>query len=283
LEIIHFRKEKNKIELISNTFEETENLNLPIYSIEKVNIEKKIKKFVIYENLLLNIEKYIEEHPGGRNILSNNLYQDISRYITGNQAYSTKISAYDHNIETHIFSIKNISYAIIKDQHEIILNMNKSSTYINNPMNFSKKIPFAESTGKISFEKNGFLFANFLKGFEWCGRHFSISSISLKKIRYYSLCICLNEISQKKFLQLLNNLNLLEENKKIEDIQIKENERYTNEISFYIKSYNYSKALSQHINLLTKDKNNYNKEEDMNFINYNNDLIIRGPIVFYFF
>jgi hypothetical protein len=279
LEFIHFRKEKNKVQIISNVFKESENLKIPIYAIQQVITEKKIKKFVIYENLLLDIEKYIEEHPGGRNILSNNLYQDISRYITGNQAFSTKISAYNHNVETHIFSIKNISYAMIKDQHKIILNMNGNSTYINNPMNFLNKITFADSTGKISFEKNGFIFANFIKGFQWCGRHFSISSITLNKIRYYSICICLNELPQKKFRQLLNNLILLEENNKIEDIKIEENERYTNQISFYIKSYNYPKALSQHINSISK--NNISKNENQNENYYNNEFIIRGPIVIY--
>lgn len=274
LEIIYYRKDIHKIELISSEFKESENnKNIPIYSIQEVIAEKAKKKFVIYENLLIDIEKYIEEHPGGRNLLGDMLYQDISRYITGNQAFSSKISAYEHSTGTQIFSIKNISYAKIKDQHGIILDsnaINQSSSYVYDSMNFVGNIAYVEDTGKICVKKTGLIFPNFIKGFNWTGRHFSISSKKLNKTRYYSICICLNEVVQKKIKHLISNITLLEENQKIEPVEILEEEKYSNEICFYIKSYNIPKALSHHINNIHKTEKNFNE-----------DFILRGPIVIY--
>lgn len=264
LEIIHYKKNTKKVVLITQTFEEKNNSDIVNYTLKQLQDEKIKTKFVIYENLLLDVTKYANDHPGGKNLIKDNLYSDISRYITGNQAYSTKFSAYDHKINTCIYAIKSLAYAKFSDDHQLVQKNNKTN-YLNHDMIFEYKSSIAENTCQLVFSNEAFRFPIFIPGYNWVGRHFAISSSELNKTRYYSFCLCLNTKIQDRANTLLNNITNLENNRNIEDASLKENELLTNNINFYVKKYYYNKALSLYLHNINPASSS--------------QINIRGPIV----
>lgn len=264
MEIIHFRRNSHKVELVTQTFEEASYSEITIFSLQQTLDEKSRTQFVLYENLLLDVTKYAQEHPGGNNLIKDNLYSDISRYITGNQAYSTQISAYDHNVQTCVYAIKSLAYAKFIDDH-MIVQKNYKTAYLNHDMVFEFKITVAKETCQLVYSNEAFKFPIFIPGIKWVGRHFAISSTKLNKTRYYSLCLCLNKKLQERANLMFENIKRLEESKQIESLSLKETEMYSNNISFYIKSYDYGKALSSYLH-------NVNPASS-------SQINIRGPIV----
>jgi hypothetical protein len=264
LEVVHYKKNKKKVDLVTQTFEEVNNSKITNFSLKQVLDEKSKTKFVLYENLLLDVTKYAEDHPGGKNLIKDIFYSDASRYITGNQAFSTKISAHDHNAQTCIYSIKSLAYAKFSDDHKIVQQNNKTA-YLNHDMIFEYKSSIADSTSQLVFSKESFKFPIFISGVNWLGRHFAISSSELNKTRYYSICLCLDKKIQERANILLENISNLEKDKNIENPLIRDTELYSNNISFYIKSYDFEKALSLYLHNV--------KQATSSKIN------IRGPIV----
>jgi len=246
LETIHFRRNKHKVDLVTKTFEEKNNAEIKIYSLKQILDEKYKTKFVLYENLLLDVTKYAEDHPGGRNLINDNLYSDISRFMTGNQAYSCRIPAYDHNVQTCIYAINSLAYAKFIDDHRIVLQNNRSAN-LNHDMVFEFKTSVAESIFRFLFSNIAFKFPIFLPGLNWVGRHFAISSTELDKTRYYTLCLCLNTKIQQRANMLFENIRSLEEHNQIETLSIEDTELYSDNISFYIKIYNSERALSAYL------------------------------------
>ena len=44
-------------------------------------VKKKLpKEYVIYDGRILNVEKWKEQHPGGRNLIENHLKEDMEYY-----------------------------------------------------------------------------------------------------------------------------------------------------------------------------------------------------------
>jgi len=233
---------------------------------QQVLEEKSIKIFVLYENLLLDVTKYSENHPGGRNLINDNIFSDISRYISGNQGYSAKVSSHDHTLHSCLYAIKSLSYAKFEDEHRIVLKNNKNA-YLNNDMFFDYKYSIADNTFSFNFSNEPFKFSVFLPGINWLGRHFAISSTELNKTRYYSLCLCLNKKIQDKIYLLFENIISLENKNPIKEVSLNEKEPFTNTITFYIKKYEYKGALSMYLHGIRSG--------------YSSKMNIRGPIVNY--
>lgn len=254
---MNFQKNKSKTDLITKSFQEANEITqLKNFTLTEILDEKHNTKFVLYENLLLDVTNFSENHPGGKNLIKENLFSDISRYITGNQAFSSKIPAHDHNAQTCIYAIKSLAYAKFTDNHAIVLKNEKTSG-LNNEMVFEFKASVAsvdvgfavsESICELVFSNDEFKFPIFLSGINWLGRHFAVSSYELNKTRYYSLCLCLNKTIQERIIRLFDNVRSLEENKvSIEIAAIKESESFSSNISFYIKKYEYEGALSAYL------------------------------------
>lgn len=266
MELIHFKKNRNKVDLITQTFQEEQNLNdkLEHYNLKQIFDDKHKLKFVLYENLILDVSKYADDHPGGRNLIKDNFFSDISRYIVGNQGYSSKVSAYDHNLQTCVYAIKSLAYAKFIDDHRIV-QINNKTTFLNNEMIFEYKHMIAESTYQLVFSHKSFQFPIFLPGISWFGRHFAVSSSELNKTRYYSLCLCMGKKMFDRANGLFKNIENLENKKPIDKQIIKETELYSNEISLFVKCYNFNNALSKYLNNRTN--------------NTSSKINIRGPIV----
>lgn len=278
-----------KTEALKDYFDEVEEIKKlnhekrkPIITLEQLNAQKSRRKFVLFENYVCDVTDFIDHHPGGAMIIEDNLYADVGRYLTGTQAYNKHFNNYDHYLMTHKHLIDQMTFAEIKDKHnllvvgpsvgnpsEVLGYKDQIENYINaDNVVISEKREIAKHV--CEFKIGGIqktVFARFLPGVFWMGRHFSVSSSRLNKTRYYSICLSLDEVIKKKHLALLNNIFYLEkkEAEKIVDTLLKEDEKTSENLHLYIKEYPSKKALSSHI---------HNHP-----LNTQSDLIIRGPCV----
>ena len=151
-EIWHYIVNKNKYERL---FADKHVGNLPSIKSEELMNERKNKKFVIYENYLLDVSTYIETHPGGRNLLSDNLYGDVGRYMTGNQAYSSNFHAYDHNYATYIYALKKLAYGELVNDSNIVQTHNSINYFLNASFQIANKREIAQNIFEYRFGSSG--------------------------------------------------------------------------------------------------------------------------------
>jgi len=110
--------------------------------------------------------------------------------------------------------------------------------------------------------KKNINFSRFLKGYDWIGRHFAVSSVSLNKTRYYSICLCLNNQIRLMLFELLNNITKLESKLEIISPELKADDLLSKNLEIYVKKYEFPNGLSKYLHDCLNP----------------NDLIAKGPI-----
>jgi hypothetical protein len=278
-----------RVEFMKELIEEMEHdkklfgMNMHILHPEDLVNERKNKKFVLFENYLINVKKFLEYHPGGQMAIEDYLYTDVGRYLTGNQAYNKNFKAHAHKYMTLKHAINSMAYAELRDNHQLVQKvlqietssrLNKDffkfsdvdSSYINesNPI-LLHKTSVAKDTFEYRFSIKKFNFARFLPGIFWIGRHYSVSSLHANKTRYYSISLAMDPKIKEKLIRLMENITRLENRDLIDTICLKDNEMVSDYLPLYIKHYHFKNSLSNHI---------YNLP-----VGNQTDLIIRGPIV----
>jgi NAD(P)H-flavin reductase len=273
-----------KVNKLKDFFQEQDNklsVTISKFNLAQLHEEKSKKKWVLYDNYICDIGDYITSHPGGANTIQENLYSDMSRFMTGTQAYSSQIEAYDHNIRTIQHLVDKMCYGVLKDNHNIIvkkgylplisdteshnLKENHSEYISESYVHLISKQEIAENIFEYKFKsQRGLQFAKILPGVYSLGRHYSLSSVELNKTRYYSISMCLNEVMKKKHLELIENIKRLENNLECVNVEVPEDKMYSEEFNLYIKKYNFKNGLSGHVDKFNNDMQT--------------DLIIRGPV-----
>lgn len=226
--------------------------------------EKKSKVFVLVDNYVVDVEKYLDNHSGGRNTLADSLYGDVTRYLTGSVPFNSKFQAIDHRYSTCLYAIRTLAIAEIEDDHKIIIDDSKS-VYINEECQLVGGRQTAGATSEFTFQsfRDNIKFARFLPGFSWMGKHFSITGKSQNKCRLYSLCLAGNKTIHEKHQVLLSNVIKLENKESINSPQLTKNDYYSNELQLYVKRYDTQGAFSFSLHT---DKIP------------SNDYIIKGPL-----
>lgn len=255
----------------------------PKFNLASLHEEKSKTKWVLYDNYICDVGNYITSHPGGANTIEENLYSDMSRFMTGTQAYSSGIEAYDHNIRTVQLLIDKMCYGVLKDSHNIIFKKGSTpmhiakntesaslhespSEYISESyVHLVSKQEIAENIFQYKFKsQKGMQFAKILPGVYSLGRHYSLSSLELNKTRYYSISMCLSEEIKRKHFELIQNVKKIESGLEVVNVEIPEDKMYCDEFNLYIKKYNFKNGLSGYVVKFNDDMQT--------------DLIIRGPV-----
>jgi hypothetical protein len=202
----------------------------------------KSRKFVLYENYLIDVDEFMNSHPGGRNLIQDYLYQDVGRYLTGTQAYNSTFPAHNHKYNTFKHIINKLAYAeLIEDENKIVIN----TDIIDRPLAVSNKRPIAENTYEYRFDSDILSFARFIKGHEWIGRHFSVTNERLNKTRYYSNCLALDPIIRTKLNAILDNA--LCDKIINHDTRVDLKDTTSTYFNLYSKRYNAPEALSNRL------------------------------------
>jgi hypothetical protein len=226
-----------------------------VMDFDEVRKERKIKKFVLYENYVCDVTKYIDAHPGGRNLISDNLYCDVGRYVTGTQAYNKDFHAWDHNFSTYVHILHKLAYAELTNDSNIIQNFNGMNHFLDDWFEILNRREIAQNIYELRITSDELSFARFIPGHRWFGKHISVTSLQLNKTRYYTTCLILDHKLRDKHVNLMKQMR--ETVEKISEISLKT----SNYFNIYCKRYDYPDALSNQM---------YENEEEFN---------IKGPLV----
>lgn len=235
-------------------------------SVLKMKITKE-KQFVLIDNILVDVGNYLDNHPGGRNLLEDNLYGDVTRYMNGSVPFSSNFKAVDHKYLSCLIAIKFMSFGKIYDDHNIVVDSNDKSYYLFDKMNIVASRVTAGVTKEFQLRTKENLkeikFARYLPGFSWMGKHFSLTSQKMDTNRLYSLCLSGNENIHNLHLNMLENIALLEQKGSPKITHLAKEDYYSKNLEIYIKRYDFTNAFS---NYLHKGK----IDQD--------DLTVKGPL-----
>jgi len=157
------------------------NLNIALepFSYEKIKelMKKGEKKFVFMDNYLIDVEHYAEYHPGGKNLLTSNYYQDVSRYLIGSVPFNSKFKGVDHLFLSCLYALKFLSFGELIENHRIIMDESlDKSIYLAYKMEVIQTRVTAGPISEITFKltEGRAAFARFLTGIRYMGKHFSV-------------------------------------------------------------------------------------------------------------
>ena len=248
------------------------------------------KRFVFVNNILCDVTEYIDTHPGGANLISENLYNDVSKYLNGSVPYNSKVKAHEHSYLTCLHIINNLSFAEIHENHNLVLSSDNSSMYLNDNMIVSNSRVIGSNykefclTLKNSEKLKSSKFSRYNTGLSWMGKHYSFISDEINKNRLYSICLALDDVIAKHHERIVNNVLKLENNESINANMLNEEEKFTNELKIYVKNYETPNSFSNQLHIGKIKELNVSGPIGLglNISNIQNDYISKENVFLFF-
>ena len=184
-------KNINRIESIIEANDERRE-KIFFFSREDIHDLKKMKKIVFYDNFIVDVETFIETHPGGKIHLLNNLGSDVSRYLCGSMSINKNFNPHYHSLSAHKYLISNMVLGIFRENSGIIITTDSKDAVITQNVDSelievqffdlavvwksSRIINMYVSEIRFTLKRNlqNFRFNRFLPGYRWAGRHYSV-------------------------------------------------------------------------------------------------------------
>mmetsp|Transcript_13225 Transcript_13225/g.13333 ORF Transcript_13225/g.13333 Transcript_13225/m.13333 type:complete len:521 (+) Transcript_13225:97-1659(+) len=156
------------------------------------DIVSKNLAWVFYDEYLLNVSGFIQNHPGGAYMIRQAIGEDVGKYINGCSSISGSIASYNHSQPA-----KNLINSLIIDRVAYTTGVltkkssDQSLDYGNMSWELVRKYNIAEGTFCIELTSKDWAVENTPKGYEWLGKHFGVREKIGKSevIRYYSLMV----------------------------------------------------------------------------------------------
>eukprot|EP00340_Litonotus_pictus_P003817 CAMPEP_0170522320 /NCGR_PEP_ID=MMETSP0209-20121228/7749_1 /TAXON_ID=665100 ORGANISM="Litonotus pictus, Strain P1" /NCGR_SAMPLE_ID=MMETSP0209 /ASSEMBLY_ACC=CAM_ASM_000301 /LENGTH=735 /DNA_ID=CAMNT_0010809763 /DNA_START=116 /DNA_END=2323 /DNA_ORIENTATION=- len=214
--------------------------------------ESQSKKFVLVDNYLVDMDNYLDAHPGGRNLIEDSLYGDVTRFMNGSVPFNSEFPAVEHKMLSLLYAIKLASFAEIKDDdHKIVTHPNGDSVYLHDHMSIVGSRITAGVTKEFQLKGQTSLrdlsFSRYIPNFSWMGKHFSISSKQLNKNRLYSICLSANAVVHARHNNILNNIEMLENGRSAEIKHLTPDELKSDVLELYVKRYDFPGTFSSYL------------------------------------
>lgn len=152
----------------------------------------KQKQLVFYDELVLDVSKFSDSHPGGKLIIEDAIGEDFGKYINGCSSYGDGITPYYHSDQTRLI-IEKLAVGVLKYPEVFITDNEVSNRYLETPWTLVAKTKLAGTLTKLlSYESSRHSFSK-PKGVTWLGRHFRMAFFQKGKwvYRYYSAVVCM--------------------------------------------------------------------------------------------
>lgn len=153
------------------------------------------KKLVLFNNFIVNVENFMDEHPGTRFVISHNIGKEIGKYFYGAYSLEQDVAPYAHSSYAANL-IKRLTVGkleISKKYENEVENMKKmmESVYlIESPdlvFTVRNKTEINESVSRIAFHGSDTTIKKFYSGLKLLGKGYSITSLNNYISRYYTI------------------------------------------------------------------------------------------------
>ena len=183
---------KNRIEAILEASEERRE-KIFYFTREEIREIKKMKQIVFFDNYIVDVEKFINYHPGGRIHLEKNLGSDVTRFMCGSMAVNNDFKPHYHSLSAHNHLIENLVIGVFRENSGIIITTNSKDAvvapnaksellgmqFFDLPVIWisSRIINVHVSEIRFTLKRNlqNYRFNRFLPGYTWVGRHYSVN------------------------------------------------------------------------------------------------------------
>ena len=116
--ILNRYKEKNQYNLLKNM----DNYPSEMIKFSKQDVKQLEKDYVLYDNYVVDVSEFINNHPGGKIHLQESLRGDITRFITGSVAINHKFTPHKHSFLANKHIISKLSIGVIYENHKLFIN-----------------------------------------------------------------------------------------------------------------------------------------------------------------
>lgn len=208
---------------------------------------------LIFREKVYDLSDY--EHPGGHYLFVQHNWKEISRYLHGcHSNEAVNIGAYKHSLTAYYVLDKHYIGSLVDRQQNhssldrwVILDKKYDRIcFSNEKWKVIEKVQASSTMTIIRFLNSKFKIKSSLRGVDWIGKHFYITD---HKKKPYTFCISLSS-EVKIYRDELIKLFDLKINREGSPQKVKatlELKNYTNILSFVIRKYHNSTALSKRI------------------------------------
>ncbi len=117
--IYNNRSERNRYKLLKNI-----EIDEEIDHMFKEDLMQLNKNYVLYENYIVDVSQFMYYHPGGQNLIKENLKQDVTRYVNGSVSLNGNYIPHTHSYLATKHILEKLTIGILKENHQLIIDLN---------------------------------------------------------------------------------------------------------------------------------------------------------------
>jgi cytochrome b involved in lipid metabolism len=156
-------------------------------------IRKKNKKWVFFNQLVLDMSSFVTCHPGGRYMINGVIGENAAKYVYGISNFSKNIPSHNHS--SHALKLsKKFAFAEVELPTGVFISKNEANVSLKHEWKVINNYIISENIHCIELESSEYDLNPDPYGWDWMGFHFSIKKLKRVK-RFYSLVM----VSLKKW------------------------------------------------------------------------------------
>lgn len=152
------------------------------------------QKYCLMDEYVIDIGKFVKEHPGGSAMINHHIGRSIGKYFYG--AYSLEYTTFNH---THTYFaakvLAKLAVAKIDSRENTVINHKEQLDYklqdSSNIFTFKKKDKLMAKVYRVLFENNDVTVSNFTSDISNFGKSMLVTSMKNYTSRYYTICHCM--------------------------------------------------------------------------------------------
>mmetsp|Transcript_28892 Transcript_28892/g.51535 ORF Transcript_28892/g.51535 Transcript_28892/m.51535 type:complete len:732 (+) Transcript_28892:28-2223(+) len=150
------------------------------------------KQLAFCDELVLDVSKFADSHPGGKLLIEDALGEDFGKYMNGCSSYGKGANPYYHSEPARLM-VEKLAIGLLKYPEEFLIDSQGSKNYLETQWHLVAKSDLAGSSTLLLSYSNPRFTINKPSGVEWLGRHFRMACYDGGKYiyRYYSAVVCM--------------------------------------------------------------------------------------------
>lgn len=193
----------------------------------------------------MDVADYIDEHPGGKRLISDNIGRDVSKFFYGGYAMGKNGYPYAHSQEALSLVFRKLAIARL-------VYKNDGAPKFSANLAARKEIVSNVFTVTFGMERRIPGVQSYYSDLDLIGRHYLVWSKDLKdKKRQYTICNVLDTGVYKEYIKAIdsfkNNQSPASSSKQYRIKEIFTSDKSSNEVSLTLKDYNVRGGLSSKI------------------------------------